>query len=760
MERSDFFRLSALKVILMTAAAAAIVQSAGEYIFTPYAPNPWDDILEVLAYCAATLPILYWKMTLDARKQAAAERMLDDSETRFRSLFEHHPDPVIRIGTDGTVLDTNRDREEARDYVGRSIFAFYAPDSREAAIVRFSEALAGKPSSFEATLLSGVGEKYRAVVKFVPIRIDERVTGIYCIAQDLTAREKLLHMLQESRQLYKSLFDYNLDATYSLDREGRFVELNRATCETTGYEREELLGASFEPLIVPEDMAVTKAHFAKGIGGETTNFEISILHKQGHRVLVSVTVVPVVVDGDIPGVIGIARDITEERKLEKRMERLAYYDALTELPNRVLFRNRLEEALEAAQRDGGAPVSVLFVDLDRFKIVNDSLGHGAGDRLIQEAAVRLKSSLREGDSLSRHSGDEFTALLACAKEEDIRRICDRMLAAFRRPFVLEGYDVFVTPSIGIARTVDGANDAETLVRNADRAMYAAKKEGGDAYRFFAPESASFLPILEVESYLRQAIQNEELELVYQPQVCLRTGRPTAIEALIRWNSPALGAVPPDTFIPIAEQSDLIEEIGKWVFRRGCEQLRALRALGYDGLKLSVNVSLRQFRRSDFADFVAALLEESEIEPSSLDLEITERVTMSIHSANDALTRLRKLGVIVSVDDFGTGYSSLSYIKDLLIDRLKIDRSFVKDLPASEKDRAIVTTIIEIGKRLGLAVVAEGVETEEQLRFIRDHGCDEAQGYYIGRPMPADRLQIWLEERIGPGGERVSPGQPS
>jgi diguanylate cyclase (GGDEF)-like protein/PAS domain S-box-containing protein len=746
--RIDPGNLSALKVILMTAAAAAFVQSAGEYVFTPFFPDPWDDVLETLAYFAATLPIFYWKMTRDARKQAAAERRLDDSETRYRSLFEHHPDPVLWIAPDGTVLDTNGGPGLAPDIVGRSVFAYYAPESRDVAIARFSQALAGKASSFEATLQSIAGERAKGVVKFVPIRIGGRVTGIFGIVQDLSVREKLLHLLQESRQLYKSLFDYNLDATYSLDRDGRFTELNKATCMTTGYDREELLGASFEPLILPADLEVTRRHFEKAIRGETTNFEITVLHKEGREVLVSVTVVPVMVNGDIPGVIGIARDITEQRKLERRMERLAYYDALTGLPNRLMFRRRLEDALEAARGEEGRSVAVLFADLDRFKIVNDSLGHAVGDRLIQEAAKRLQGCLREGDALSRHSGDEFTAMLAGAREEDIRRVGDRMLAAFRKPFELEGHDVLVTPSIGVARSTADETDAETLIRNADHAMYTAKKEGGDAYRFYSPETAAFLPVLEMESYLRQAIQNEELSLVYQPQISLRTGRPTAVEALIRWNSPALGTVPPDRFIPIAEQSGLIEEIGRWVFRRGCEQLKAWRSLGYE-LKLSVNVSLRQFRRSDFAGFVAAILEQCGIEPNRLDIEITERVTMSLHSASCALARLRELGVTVSVDDFGTGYSSLSYIKDLPIDRLKIDRSFVRDLPTSEKDRAIVATIIAIGNRLGLSVVAEGVETEEQLRFVREQGCDEAQGYYVCRPMPADLLQAWLEDRGGP-----------
>ena len=741
-KRIEGVKLSAFKVILLTAAAAAIVQSAGEYVFTPYVPDPWDDIMEILAYFASTLPIFYWKMTSDARKHAAAERKLVDIETRYRSLFEHHPDPVIWIAPDGTVLDTNRGRGLEPDIVGRSVFAYYSPESRGVAISRFSQALAGTSSSFEATLLTGAGERYKGIVKFVPIRIGERVTGIFGIAQDLSAREQLLHLLQESRQLYKSLFDYNLDATYSLDRNGRFTELNKATCDTTGYERDELLGASFEPLILPADLALTRYHFGKAIRGETTNFEITVLHKEGREVLVSITVVPVIVDCDIPGVIGIARDITEQRKLERRMERLAYYDALTGLPNRLLFRRRLEQALEAAGGKGKRPVAVLFVDLDRFKIVNDSLGHAVGDRLIQEAAGRLKGCLREEDALSRHSGDEFTALLAGAGEDDIRRVGERMLAAFRKPFELEGHDVLVTPSIGIALSNAAEVDAETLMRNADHAMYSAKKEGGDAYRFYAPDAAAFLPVLEMESYLRQAIQNDELSLVFQPQVSLQTGKPTAVEALIRWNSPALGAVPPDRFIPIAEQSGLIEEIGKWVFRRGCEQLKAWLTRGYE-LKLSVNVSLRQFRRSDFAAFVADMLGQCGIDPSRLDIEITERVTMSLPSANSALARLRELGVTVSVDDFGTGYSSLSYIKDLPVDRLKIDRSFIRDLSTSEKDRAIVETIVAIGNRLGLAVIAEGVETEEQIRFIRDRGCDEAQGYYVCRPMPADLIEAWL-----------------
>jgi diguanylate cyclase (GGDEF)-like protein len=458
--------------------------------------------------------------------------------------------------------------------------------------------------------------------------------------------------------------------------------------------------------------------------------------------------------GRARGAIGAALDITARKRSEERIQELAYQDALTGLPNRRLFSDRLNVAVAQARRHEER-LAVLFLDLDRFKLVNDSLGHSVGDELIRAVAQRLRSSVREGDTVARLGGDEFTLLLpGLAEAVDAAKVADKVLESLRLPFELDGRELFVTASIGISLFPDDGEATEALVKNADAAMYRAKERGRDGYELYRPAmTAAAVERLALEGHLRRALAHGELSLHYQPILDLATGRVHALEALLRWIHPTLGPVVPADFVPLAEATGLIHPLGRWVLRAACEQARAWQAGGQEGVGVAVNLSARQFQQPDLIAQVRAALESSGLPAPLLELEITESGAMeSAESAGRTLRELKSLGVRLSIDDFGTGYSSLSYLRGFPIDTLKIDRSFVRDVNADSDDAAIVATVIAMAHALKLRVVAEGVETREQLAFLAARGCDRIQGHLASPPVPAEDVPGLLA-----GFRRPEPG---
>jgi len=442
---------------------------------------------------------------------------------------------------------------------------------------------------------------------------------------------------------------------------------------------------------------------------------------------------------------------------EAKIRRLAYFDGLTQLPNRELFRVRLDQAIELARRQG-RPLAALFMDLDNFKRVNDTLGHAVGDQLLRAIAQRLRQSIRSSDAvvrspgavdtneLARFGGDEFMiSLTEVRRGEDAAAVAHRILDALAEPIRLGEHEVIVTTSIGIAvYPADGA-DADTLFRNADLAMYAAKKTGRNAFRFYS-ESMNDAAVkrLTVENLLRRALAVGELTLWYQPQIHLATGEVSGMEALLRWASPELGMVPPSEFIPIAEESGLIIPMGAWVLRTACDQARRWRDAGDTQVRIAVNVSVHQFVHTGFPDLVRQVLAETGLEPSALELEITESVLLrDEENAIDTLRALKDLGVSLALDDFGTGYSSLSRLKSFPIDRLKIDRSFVHAITATHDEKAIASAVIAMADTMNLRVTAEGVETTGQLAYLRENHCEEIQGYFVSHPLPLAEADAFL-----------------
>jgi diguanylate cyclase (GGDEF)-like protein len=438
-------------------------------------------------------------------------------------------------------------------------------------------------------------------------------------------------------------------------------------------------------------------------------------------------------------------EIAERKRAEDQIKHQAYHDSLTGLPNRVLLKDRLSQALAQARRKEQL-VGVMFLDLDRFKLVNDTIGHTMGDKLLQAVAERLSGVVREADTVGRPGGDEFTLVLPeVSGVEQVSGVAERIFQALRRPFGVAGQELYVTVSIGIVMYPVDGEDAETLLSNADIAMYGAKEEGRDCFQMFTPAMNAYISKrMTLEKELRQALERKQFIVHYQPQVNIETGQIVGIEALVRWQHPGRGLVPPDDFIPVAEETGLIVPLGEWVLRTACAQNAAWQEGGLPPVRVAVNLSARQFQQQNLLQMVAQALRETGLAPEWLELEITESTAMrDIELAVTKLTSLRDLGVHVSLDDFGTGYSSLEYLRRLPIDALKIDRSFVRDVTDDADDAAIVTALVGLAESLSLGTIAEGVETEEQLAFLREHRCQVFQGYLRSKPVPADELERML-----------------
>ena len=443
--------------------------------------------------------------------------------------------------------------------------------------------------------------------------------------------------------------------------------------------------------------------------------------------------------------VSVFNDITKYKRQEEHIHHQAYHDALTDLPNRLLFADRVKQAVAHAYRQR-QQLAVMFIDLDRFKQVNDGFGHHVGDQLLQEVSKRLQALVRADDTVARLGGDEFTLLLPnISHTDDTIKIADQMIKAFDMPFVIEKYELFTSPSIGIAIYPYDGTDAGTLMKNADSAMYLAKRNGRNGYKLYTPDmNESAVAQLMLENQLRRAIEHDELILHYQPQVNTNTGELIGIEALLRWQHPDKGLLYPVEFIALAEESGLIVSIGEWVLRTACMQNKYWQAMACKAVKMAVNVSTRQFCHPHFVRLVEQVLEDSCLESRWLELEMTESILLrDTEQAIDKLQQLKALGVTLSIDDFGTGYSSMAYLKNFPFDTVKIDRSFIRDVVANKNDAEIAKAIIGMAHSMNLKVIAEGVETIGQLEFVHTHQCDDVQGYYISQPLEAEKMEQHL-----------------
>jgi diguanylate cyclase (GGDEF)-like protein/PAS domain S-box-containing protein len=557
---------------------------------------------------------------------------------------------------------------------------------------------------------------------------------------------------------FRSAFDYAAIGMALVAKSGRWLQVNRSLCEILGYSEAELLSTNFQAITHPTDLAQAMSNINQLIEGKVPTYQMEkrYFHKHGHEVWVLLSV-SLVRDTETKSqhFIFQIQDITDRKRAEDRLLHDAFHDALTGLPNRALFVDHLKLGVQRARRREDMLFAVLFLDLDRFKVINDSLGHMVGDQLLVGIARRLETCLRPGDTIARLGGDEFTVLLEdIADEEEVIEVAQRLQKELTQPFNLGGHEVFTSASIGIALSTTGFEKPEDLLRDADTAMYRAKSLGKARHELFdRGMHTRALSQLQLETDLRRAIDRQEFIIHYQPIVSLENFRLAGFEALVRWQHPERGLIPPTDFIRIAEETGLIVPLGHWVLREACYQMREWQKIipADPPLSISVNLSSKQFMQPDLIGQVKAVLDESKIDPRSLKLEITESVVMeNIEAATEMLKQLRDLGVELSIDDFGTGYSSLSYLHRFPISTLKIDRSFVSSMADNNENTEIVRTIVMLARNLGMKVVAEGVETKEQLAQLRALECDYGQGYFFSRPTDVDatgKLLIDVEDYL-------------
>lgn len=579
---------------------------------------------------------------------------------------------------------------------------------------------------------------------------------------DVTSLLQTDTVLKDSEERYRLSFCHAAVGMAHLSADGELLCVNHKLQQVLGYSEDELLQIRLRDITHPDDIETDLALQSRLVNGEIKDYarEKRYVHKDGHYLWVNVTLSSMYNGHGHVHFIAMVEDISKRKAVEKQMRHLASHDALTDLPNRSLLQDRLAQAIIHAQRLR-QHVAVLFVDLDRFKNINDSLGHDVGDQVIREAAWRLSLALRAGDTVARHGGDEFVVVLSdITRQSDVLVVVQKIIDAISAPMMLQGHELFLSSSIGISMYPRDGRNSVALMKNADTAMYQAKKSGAGGYKFYVDDmNKRTLDNLKMEGALRHALERNEFRLTYQPQVDIDTGRILGFEALLRWQPPDKPMVMPGDFIPIAEETGLIVPIGEWVLETACRQTKVWIEEGLgDHVRVSVNLSARQFRQHNLVDVIRQILQKTGCHPRHLELEITESVVMEQpEMAEDILRQLSAMGLRLAIDDFGTGYSSLAYLKRFPIHTLKIDRSFIGDITDDNDDAEIVKAVIAMAHAMKRQIVAEGVETDGQLAFLRQYGCDLAQGYYFGRPLFVDKATELLYAQSINESARVSSG---
>ncbi|MCU7968420.1 MAG: EAL domain-containing protein, partial [gamma proteobacterium symbiont of Bathyaustriella thionipta] len=689
---------------------------------------------------------------MDISQRVANEKALRESERRYQSFFNHSNDAIFIINpVEDEIIQSNSSAAKMLGYgteeLKQTPISRIHPDEMQA-MSEFAKKVftTGSAVTDRLSCITRTGEKIPAIISGAPLQING-ADCILAIVHDIRFR---LETERYQRQA-AAVFESTAEGVMITDTRANIIQVNKAFTEITGYSLEDCLGKT--PGILSSgrhdygffrDMwaAIGRYHNWQG--------EIWNRRKNGEVYPQWLTISEVYDEQDkLQNYVGVFTDISSIKHSQAELEHLAHHDPLTDLPNRILFNSLLGHLITRFKRESQR-FAVLFLDLDRFKNINDSLGHPVGDGLLLEAAARIKKLIREEDTVARLGGDEFAIVLEEIKsEQDAAIVAQKICNSLSKPFSVNEHGVISTASIGIALFPDDGTDCTTLIKNADAAMYEAKQSGRNTYRFYRKEmTLSALQQLTMERSLRRALDNEELEVWYQAQIDLNSGKIVGAEALVRWRDPERGLVSPLDFIPLAEETGLVIPLGEWVLQKTCEQVVQWQAQDIYLKSIAVNVAGQQIEHSDFVAVVAQILKETGLSPEILELEITEGFIM--HDAEHALevtSELKKLGVFVAIDDFGTGYSSLAYLKRLPIDKLKIDQGFIRNLPQDTDDIAICKTVIDLAANMGCKTIAEGVETKQQAQFLKKAGCHEAQGYLYSKPVMAHEFLQLLQQKL-------------
>ncbi|MFH1080753.1 MAG: EAL domain-containing protein [Pseudomonadota bacterium] len=698
---------------------------------------------------------------MDITERKAMEERMRQSEERYRSIIEQLVDSYHETDLSGRLTFVNDaecrnlgySREELigmdiRQFIDKKNFKKLSPIIAEVT----NTGIPIQAHDLEITRKDGTKAFNETSISL--IRDSEgNPIGLRGIARDVTERKAMEEKIRESEERYRTILEEMEEWYFETDQAGSILFCNDIFAKGLGHSREELIGGNLRNFGRPEntDIIYKSFHqiqktgepirnifheFSRPDGSGTAFVEFSIFPRQDRK-------------GKVSGFRGVGHDITERKRAEDRIQYLATHDVLTNLPNRLMFSQLLNHAIQAAHRYK-RQLAVFFIDLDRFKIINDTLGHDAGDQLLQKIAARLRQSLRMVDIIARLGGDEFVILIEEVNDlEQVATVARNILSNAMKPMTIMGEECRVTASIGISSYPNDGVDEQSLMKNADIAMYFAKEEGKNNYQFYSKDiKHQSIERLTIETNLRQALQRNELSLHYQAKLDFKTGAITGVEALLRWQNPSLGSVTPMQLIPVAEETGLIVPIGRWVLKTACAQNVAWQHQGLPPVCMAVNLSLRQLTDGGLLEDIRTALEDSGMDSNLLELEITESMVM--HNPKrmiKVLSKIKDMGVRLAIDDFGTGYSSLSQLKHFPVDTLKVDRSFIRNIPDNSGEKAITEAIIAMGKTLRLTVVAEGVETQEQMDFLKERSCDEMQGFYFSKPVLPEQFADLLRTHV-------------
>ena len=712
-------------------------------------------------YVAVMSVLLYFLFQWGYNSLLQSEKALQKDREhleRYRLLAEDVLDLILFISPDGRIMDANEAAVKRYGYTREelthmSLHNLRLPEDQ----LNVSHFLQNAPKGlrFELQHVCKDGSVFPIDVSAKGATSNGKPI-IVSLIRDITQRKNAEAAVWLEKERAQVTLESIGDAVITTDVRGNVEYLNPIAEALTGWTNAEAAGLSLEKVfrIVNEETSelvecpivrcLNEGHIV-GLANHTV-----LIHRNGTAIAIEDSASPIRDRADVViGGVLVFHDVSDKRNLMKELAHQAHHDALTGLPNRLLFNEHLNQALAQARRKRGK-LAVLFLDLDRFKLINDTMGHSLGDLLLNVVAERIRETLREGDTLARQGGDEFLILLPeIFQQQEAVTVSERILGVFSQPFILEGNEVYMSTSIGISLYPTDGSDLETLVKQADTAMYYAKEQGRNNYQFFtAGLNIKVNDRLSIENSLRKGLERGEFVLHYQPQVDLVSGFIVGLEALIRWNTADRGIVSPATFIPIAEETGLIVSIGEWVLRTACAQNMAWQEQGYPFLRMAVNISARQFREPNFIKLVAEILQEIGMDPQWLELEITESIAMENGEASvDMLSSFKELGIRISIDDFGTGFSSLNYLRRMPIDTLKIDQSFIRDISTGENGEEVVTAIIQLAKNLRLKVIAEGVETNSQWSFLKNKQCNEMQGFLFSKAVTSEELEKLFEQTI-------------